>query len=488
MSTRYRGTSVEFGERLRDDIIKRNREVAKEQDDFAKKLAGAKFVVKGLSSFMQDRLDTFNNSMADEKAYLKATQENAQTFLNEHQNQVVDGKQSVYSYLDNLTRESWLKTAQDNIEGIMVEVPDKDGNIVRRQAYEVPFASLKNLKNFKIGKEEYATYEDLINERVDSYNKLLQQARDVPQSTEALEGYLDKYRDKQNIPTSVIGLVTKPVRRFLRGETRETLQAKINRTRNENLSDPIFRNFNEFGRELKAYNEVFPNATDDVIDKIKDLSKKKIIKDISNTFPENEITVLQGNEKVTKKQVRTRTTVEYVDNTTDVIESEPRVVGSKEEDLVKYTAEMRKALSSTLTPFGSKQWAEYQNNNEEKTNRDINGLYNSFLMDNRDELSKILKSDLEPSELAKSFVEDVVSKLNTNIITEGQWNTGTASLAAKKTLNPETGQEVVSYDEYLEVMKNKNKAQVDFVLGSFIEQLPNYVELYNKTFMEENED
>ena len=37
-------------------------------------------------------------------------------------------------------------------------------------------------------------------------------------------------------------------------------------------------------------------------------------------------------------------------------------------------------------------------------------------------------------------------------------------------------------------MKNKNKTQVEFVLGSFIEQLPNYVELYNKTFMEENED
>ena len=74
---RYEAKSIEFGEAIRDDLKKQRQKEAKEQESFAKKIAGAEFAVKGVNTFLKNRVDTFNTSLLDEKAYLKTAQANA---------------------------------------------------------------------------------------------------------------------------------------------------------------------------------------------------------------------------------------------------------------------------------------------------------------------------------------------------------------------------------------------------------------------------
>ena len=419
MSTRYRGTSVEFGERLRDDIIKRNKEVAKEQEDFAKKIAGAKFVVKGLSSFMNDRLDTFNNSMLDEKTFLSSTQANAKSILDQHQTNVQNNV-STEDYISNKIAESWKKTVQDNVEGIMVEVPDKNGNIVSRQAYEVPIATLKSLENFKIGNKEYATYQDLIDERVTLYNNVLEQARNVPKTPDELEVYLDKYRDQQNIPSNVAQLFTKPIRRFLRGETRETLKDKVNKTTSQNLSSDVFKNFTTFAKDFKAYADTFPNAdvsflsdfkadlerdeTGNIIDK----KFKKIITKMDKTTEFKTVTKddPQTNQRSVEIVAIPKVVTTYVDNTSSSRVGEADTIVEGKQVLVLLNAPLINSFNNELNPFGREKWAEYQQN----TNVAANPVksFSDFLMTGQVEGGKeanlYLKGELEMTRIFESFL------------------------------------------------------------------------------------
>ena len=68
---RYEASSVEFGERLKEERKREQQKIAKEQESFAKKIAGAQFVVKGINTYLDDRAEKFNASLADEKAFPK---------------------------------------------------------------------------------------------------------------------------------------------------------------------------------------------------------------------------------------------------------------------------------------------------------------------------------------------------------------------------------------------------------------------------------
>ena len=78
---RYEASSIEFGEKLQSDLIKRKKDEAKEQEKFAKKITAANFVVKGANEFLKNRVDTFNTSLLDEKAFLTTAQKNAANIL-----------------------------------------------------------------------------------------------------------------------------------------------------------------------------------------------------------------------------------------------------------------------------------------------------------------------------------------------------------------------------------------------------------------------
>ena len=116
--SRYEAKSVEFGEELKREREEQTRQRIKDEESFAKKIAGTSFVVKGLNSVLNDRMSMFNSSLADEKAYLTTQQGLATKFLNTHNTNVVDKNLSVKDYLDQLNKDSFRDIVENNTEGI----------------------------------------------------------------------------------------------------------------------------------------------------------------------------------------------------------------------------------------------------------------------------------------------------------------------------------------------------------------------------------
>ena len=202
--SRYEAESIKFGEALRDDLRKQKEKEAKKQESFAKKIAAADFAVKGVNAFLKNRVDTFNASMLDEKAYLKTAQANAANILNTKKSIDTSYNGSVRDYMSDLIANQWQTSVEKNVEGMAVQTVDKTGNVVTRQAFDVPIATLKNMTNFKIGNKEYESYEDMLDERVQQFNNLVAQAKSVPSDTKDIDTYLERYVN-QEMPTNLVG-------------------------------------------------------------------------------------------------------------------------------------------------------------------------------------------------------------------------------------------------------------------------------------------
>ena len=147
--SRYESKSEAFGQGILKDQRQRADKIAKEQESFAKKIAGAKFVAKGINSYLDDRMERFKTSLADEKAFLTTQQKNAASFLSAHTTNVTDKNLTTRSYLNDLNAEAFQTLLEGQVPGIMVQVPDNSGNIVERQAYDIPRVILRVLRYLK---------------------------------------------------------------------------------------------------------------------------------------------------------------------------------------------------------------------------------------------------------------------------------------------------------------------------------------------------
>ena len=79
--SRYESKSEAFGQGILKDQRQRADKIAKEQESFAKKVAGIQTVVKGVNSYLDNRLEKFNTSLADERAFLTTRQKQAKNIL-----------------------------------------------------------------------------------------------------------------------------------------------------------------------------------------------------------------------------------------------------------------------------------------------------------------------------------------------------------------------------------------------------------------------
>ena len=109
---RYEATSVEFGEKLKEQRLQERDKIAKQQEKFAKKIATADFLVKGFNEVLDSRAKAFNTSLADERTFLKTQQANATNFLSAHKKNVLDNNISVREYLDALNAENFQTLAE----------------------------------------------------------------------------------------------------------------------------------------------------------------------------------------------------------------------------------------------------------------------------------------------------------------------------------------------------------------------------------------
>tara|TARA_R110001592_G_scaffold5411_1_gene29836 strand:+ start:325 stop:1803 length:1479 start_codon:yes stop_codon:yes gene_type:complete len=415
---RYESKSEEFGQELLQDQRKRADKLAKEQESFSKKITAAKFVAKGVNSYLNDRMDRFKTSMADEKAFLVTQQKNAASFLSAHTKNVTDKELTTRSYLDNINAEALQTLVEKNVDGIMVQVPNNSGDIVERPAYDIPKSTFRNLKDFTIGGKEYKDYETYIDEQLTNYNSALNHAQSVPSDAKGLSAYLDKYAEEQ-LPTNIFSFVTQGARKFLKGETSESLKSKINKTTKETLSDPRFNSFTNFSASLKAYNNNFPNKLTDTIDKIAkgvaintdgkiiDVKNKKIISDIKLEFTTGtSVTVDAATNKKTTSIVALPTTVKtYVNQDVEASQGKAFEVSSGEDLLVIYNAAVRNSFNTSLTNIGSSAWEKYTAENIEDVNSNPMFAFGEFKQ--TDTNNQYFKPDLDVTKMLETFTSEI---------------------------------------------------------------------------------
>ena len=418
---RYEAKSIEFGEAIRDDLKQQRQKEAKEQESFAKKIAGAEFAVKGINTFLKNRVDTFNASMLDEKAYLKTAQSNATNIINTQKTIDKDYKGSVRDYMSDLIANQWQTSVEKNVEGMSVQTVDNTGAVVTRQAFDVPIATLKNMTNFKIGNKEYESYEDMLDERVQQFNNLVAQAKSVPSDIKDIDTYLDRYVN-QEMPTNLVGFLGRPVKRFFKGETKETLRDKVNRTTQENLNSPLFSNFQQFQGSFEAYNETFPGASADFIKDFEDTLErdvnnniidkrfKKIVKDVQTEHQLKSITV--DNPETNRRETRIVSIPVvkkvYMDDTTSTMTGKANTVVSGQQVITTLSAPLVNSFAAQLNQFGEEQWAVYTNENKkavfDNPVAEFAKFIESGMQDDSTKPNKYLESSLDLSKVVESFM------------------------------------------------------------------------------------
>ena len=455
---RYEASSVEFGERLKEERKREQQKIAKEQESFAKKIAGAQFVVKGINTYLDDRAEKFNASLADEKAFLKTTQGNATSFLNTHKSNVIDKNKSVREYLDEINTESMQSLVEKHVNGFITQVPDKDGNIVERVAFNLPKTSFRNLPEYKIGEQTFDTYDKFLDAQVDNYNKVLNHAKSVPATSQEVDEYLKQY-SKEQIPTNIFSFVTRGARRIIKGETPETLKEKINKSTNTILNDERFANFKNFSNSLNAYNKQFPNRFTDSVKEFADsieikngeiVDKRinKIVSDVDVNFTTGTSTSVDAatNKKITTTVAIPVMKKTYVDGQVETSQGDSFEITSGEDLLVVYNSAVQNTMNSSLTQIGQKAWFSWANDPENKVAENPFASFAAFL--ETDTENQFLKPDMDPSVMFDIFTKNIGTDIT-------------------KTYLPPDKSQYETEEEYVKAMEEHNKRAAELIGSMF---------------------
>jgi len=418
---RYEATSVEFGEKLKEQRLQERDKIAKQQEKFAKKIATADFLVKGFNEVLDSRAKAFNTSLADERTYLKTQQANATNFLNAHKKNVLDNNISVREYLDALNAENFQTLAENYTPGVIQQV-ERDGKIVEQPVYDIDKTTFRNLKNFTIGKGDKAvtfnSYEDFLDSEVERYNRVLTHAKGVPSDAKDIDAYLQQYADQQ-MPTSIFSFVTQGARRFLKGETGESLRDKIARSTEENLRNPLFSSYTKFASEMEAYNERFPNKMEGMINNfvnniekdaagnIIDKRVRKIISDTELTFQLGSVVSVDPatNRKITTKTALPVQAIKYADGSTSNVAGKALTISTGEDLLVVFNSQVQNTLNTSLTNVGQRAWQDYVAANTKEVNSNVFKAFSDFIK--TDVGKTFIAPDLDPAKLVETFANSI---------------------------------------------------------------------------------
>lgn len=479
---RYEASSVEFGERLKEERKKEQEKIAKEQESFAKKIAGAQFAVKGINTYLNDRAEKFNASLADEKAFLTTTQANATNFLNTHKTNVLDKNITTRDYLDNVNTEAFQTLIEKHVDGIIVQVPDSQGNIVERQAYDIPKSTFRNLKNFKIAGKTYADYSAYLDEQVANYDGALTHAKSVPSNSADIETYLANY-SKEQLPTNIFSFVTRGARRFVKGESAESLRDKINKTTAETLNDPRFSSFTKFTSAMNAYNNNFPNKLTDTLSEIAagtakddngnliDVKKNKIVADVEIKFTTGSETSVDPatNRKTTKTVALPIVSKSYVDGEIENVQGDSFEITSGEDLLVIFNSQVQNSIAGSLTKIGQDNWAAYVRDPDNKVADNPFAAFAEFL--GTDKNNQFLKPDIDSAKMLETFTEKIGTQVTQLLIPPAQKDFKTADGKFDE----------AAYNAEVQRQQEENTRLIEGMFKTYMESINNVLESYPGT-------
>jgi len=422
---RYESKSEEFGQGILQDQRKRADKVAKEQESFAKKITAASFASKGINTYLNDRMDTFNKSLADEKAYLQSQQGKAKALLTT-QATLDEGGISTAEYIREKLLENRQSALERRVPNAKTQVPNSSGDIVERVAINIPKATLATRNDWTRivgGKSVATTFDELVADGVKNWDEAITQARNVPTDAKDIQNYLDTYA-KQELPSNLFSFVTRGLGGFFKGETRESLQDKISKTTQETLNNPLFDAFNNFAVKAAGMNNIFPDITQDGLDSFqKSLKYKngvlvdsnnanKIVKEITAKFDVNNqiIDNPETNEKTTATVLTPTFTTTYVDGTvTARVDKENAKTVTKGSQLITvYDEAFLNIVNEDMNQLGQEDWAKYSKDRFKEVSANPMIEWGKFIQTGvvagGSEVNKYLKTDINAATLIEKVL------------------------------------------------------------------------------------
>lgn len=247
---------LQFVQGQLDTARERREKTAKEQEKFSKKLLLADTVVKGATSFLNNRADQLDAANAPAKA--------------KYQSYIKDANDTL-TYWDTVTKNGGKSYLQQQIFNTYLEAAKN----------ERPFDEVKNIQSW-LNEQAEAKANDLYG----SLEKKALEARDVPTLDEFIEGY--EQFSKQAAPRSLFGAAVKGFKNIIGVETPDTLEYKKKVAKDKVFDAPMFKEIREFKEVAETFDKLGYD-TPGLIAKMKEQYKdgKKIGKKIKSQTTKN---------------------------------------------------------------------------------------------------------------------------------------------------------------------------------------------------------
>jgi hypothetical protein len=228
---RYEDTATPFAEQQFAGVRERKQKEAEKQDKFAKRLLMFNTVAKGANDIINKRADQLEaNQTAKKTAYTKVVQ-NAESLLQQEtmlrQANMTASEYYTNLYYNQLVQDAETTYANYNLGATTNKAGTTAHNFLREQAK-------------KYGSEKAKTYEEALKE-----------ARDVG-TLEDLDKRWDSLQQIQ-APRTIFGSLTNVAKNVFEKETPETVAYKEGIAKDALFNQPILKEYEEFGSQLKIY-------------------------------------------------------------------------------------------------------------------------------------------------------------------------------------------------------------------------------------------
>lgn len=225
-------SDVQFAEKRFAEARAYREKVAKEQDDFAKKLLGLKGVVEGVNLMVNNAADEMERKQLPKKASYDVLNARSESIRNEEAARISSGL-SVQDFLEN---KYFTQLSQEASQTFSQLSPAQYTKALRAEAAK------------------------LATNNVSSYESLVKAANNIPD----FENFDEFYKENSNMPRSIAGWIGNKAKSFLKKETPETLKIKNEKASDALYGTALFKNYKNLETQLIAFDTVTSKGIDAV--------------------------------------------------------------------------------------------------------------------------------------------------------------------------------------------------------------------------------
>ena len=224
----YDDGGVEFAKQTFEEARAYKEKVAKDENDFSKKVLGIDFLVSGA------------NYLIDENA---AKADRANLWQRGNYESLVSQSEKIRTQdsLNKQTGKSNIKYLEDNLYTQILGEATKD-------------YAQADLDKLKPAFRKYAN--NLATDGLDEYEAMLNNAYNIPSFGKNGEEFEDWYKNNSNVPRNFVQWAGKKVKKIFKTNNKETLTHEVNKASEYNPNTGAFKPFGDLESSIKSYHAV----------------------------------------------------------------------------------------------------------------------------------------------------------------------------------------------------------------------------------------